>query len=166
MLDLNSINWKKMKTVGAGSNNVVFTDGKLAVKFGNVDQDEVDLMDEAAKFDLSVPVLYFKESVNLSSDIMQMMYDYPRKFYYDHKDDEPWPLYSIKKKSRANVLVTPYAKPLLNNAKEYSPKWVDRCNLLVERVKAEYREVVGKIWQDDHPWNLGYYRGNLVILDF
>jgi|SRR5215216_3673084 len=163
---LDTIDFSKMKTLGAGGSNVCYTNGKIAVKFGDVDQEQVDLMIEAAEHELSVPVLYYQQNVQLSNDIMQLMYKFPRKFYYNGYDDEPWPVHHIKKVSRANVLVMPYAKPLMRNDKEYTEAYTDKMQLLADEVANKYFMIFNKEWGDDHPWNLGYYRQNLVILDF
>ena len=161
---LDTIDFSKMRTLGAGGNNVCFTDKKIAVKFGNVDQDEVDLMVEAAKHELSVPVLYYAQNVQLPHAAMELINNFPERFYYEG-GTVPYPVYTIRKKSRANVLIMPYAKPLMRNDKQYTDAYQEKMYAVAEEFSERYLEVMGYEWMDNHPWNLGYYRDNLVILD-
>lgn len=162
---LDTIDYSKMITKGAGSSNVCFTDGNIAIKLGNVNHTDVELMNEAAAVNLSVPVWYYERNAKLPIAIMNLIDNYPRQYYYED-GSIPYPVYHIRNKGYANIVIMPYARPLLDNSKEYSDSWISRAIKLAGRVSDKYYNVFGKTWEDDHPWNLGYYRSNLVILDF
>ena len=161
---LDTINYGKLKTKGAGGSNVCFTDGVIAIKLGNVSQHEADLMNEAAKYELSIPVFYYGVNITVPEPIMYMLKNYDRRYYYEHQ--EPTPVRRIKNTGHANILITPYARPLLDNSKSYTFYWMYRDHTLTDLVRARYYKTFNKEWIDDHPWNLGYYKHNLVILDF
>lgn len=159
------INMSKLRYVGSGSSNICLTDGVYAIKIGIVAKCEADEMNKAYQHGLGVPVLEFKEHVSMPDAILALLKKYPT-FYCEGGKVAQCVFLDILESKYANVMIMPLIKPYMRHDYQYSRLYMARAYTISKRLAAVYNQVTGNFWEDFHPWNMGKYNGNLVILDF
>lgn len=157
---LRRINWHNIRIIGAGQSAVTLTDGKYAIKVGNISKYDINTIESAARDGFSVPVFYFAQNRKVSKKILDVLRENMIPKYGDYVS---WSDYVNAYSYKADVAVLGLAEPLMNHASYDGP---DNARAIAARLAREYANATGKRWSDAHQFNMGYYNGGLVILDF
>lgn len=163
---LSKIKYSKLRVVGGGGSGVVVTDGKYAIKIGQITNFDYEMLTQAAAHGWAMPVLYFERGVQIDERIKCVIFDDrererigsagytadPEGFFYDN--------------GTTDIMVSLYAESYLPpqvalEGSERTREWK-----FAQKVREVLKEQTGMHWPDAHPWNLGVYRGGIIIFDF
>lgn len=159
---LNRIKYSKLRVLGAGANGIVMTDGKYAIKVGYIRGEEPNELNTAAKYGFAIPVVFSARSIRLDPRIVKVLRTSEIK-----RDGHPVKLeYYLSDDDIAGIMVSFVGQPYFDNSCSVSSEERDRGYQLARKVRDKYMGVSQEYWGDCHPWNLGIYRGAIVILDY
>lgn len=161
---LNKIKYDQLRIIGAGANGIVLTDGKYAIKVGNLHDGDYENLNEAASYGFAVPVVYYERSIKIDPRIVDILRNQPAYRNGSEVDIEEY----LSDNDRADMMISLLAKPYLDNNcyLSHDSDGRDRAYRVAYNVRDKYAEVSDNNWSDVHPWNLGIYKGALIILDF
>jgi len=158
---LRKINWRKLTVVGAGAYGITFTDGKYAIKVGEINRFDVQNLETAAEHGFSVPVHYYAKNRRVPAKLLQNVQTCDA---YRFGSRVNWQNYVNRYTLKADIMVMGLAEPFLDHE---SCNYDEReAEAIVNRLRHEYAAATGNDWRDAHEGNMGYYNGALVILDF
>lgn len=158
---LRKINWRNLRVIGAGAYGITFTDGKYAIKVGEISRYDVQRIESAAKHGYSVPVYYYANDRRVPAKLLKAVMTCEA---YRFGSRVNWRHYVNKDTYKADISVMGLAEPFFDHE--------DCCydgreaEAVVMRLRREYSRATGDKWNDAHEGNMGYYNGALVILDF
>lgn len=162
---MHKINYRNLRAVGGGSYGCVITDGKYAIKIGRIGSNEIETIKYNAKRGFAVPVYYFKKHVRISPKLVEAMNEgiphygdtsYADEYLRPSKRAKGWDA----PRKYADIAVMGLAKPLLSH-----DDYEDNDRNKGYRIAEEMRNYCDD-FRDSHPYNLGFYHGGLIVLDF
>ncbi len=159
---LNKIKYSKLRVIGAGANGLVMTDGKYAIKVGMLYEGDYDNLTAAAKHGFAVPVVYFEERIKIDQRLMNFIES--STFYRNGWEVDVSDYFTAA--GYADMMISMLAQPYLDNNCEVDGDDRQAAYAVAYEVQSAYQRKVNGHWGDVHPWNLGIYRGAIVILDF
>jgi hypothetical protein len=161
---LSKIKYSKLRVVGGGGSGIVITDGKYAIKIGDIRQSDFDKLNAAAEVGWAVPVLYFERGAEIDPRIITFLKSQVDLKNTWHRNGAMY----LNKDNTADIMVMLVAQPFVSTELQGKVKGEELFALraIAASVADAYNEATGKQWGDDHVWNIGIYRGGLIILDF
>lgn len=154
----------ELKIISAGTNTVVFTDDHYAMKIGLIAPNTPKLMQYASDHGFSVPVIASAQRIIIPKFIQRMIETDAIHAYACILSDVYLASWIVG--GFADVMIVALAEPWLKHNKRYTPSSIRRAYEIARKIKINYESLTNGKWMDDHPYNLAYYRGKLVIIDF
>jgi len=158
------MNLDKLRIISAGTYTVVFTDDKLVMKIGLISNKTPKIMQYAHDRGFSVPVIDYAERIKIPLFIQRMIESMPIHAYACILSDIYLASWIVG--DYADVLICGLADPWLKHDKRYTDSSIQRAYEIARKIKINYETLTSGKWMDDHPYNLAYYNGKLVIIDF
>jgi hypothetical protein len=158
-----SINWKNLKAIGAGSYGAVFTDGVYAVKFGQIKQYEIEMMQEYASYGLTVPIHFVNYRMYIPSRIRKILASFEIPCYGRKEEIDSY----IDYEGYCGVVIMGIATPIVDpGIRKLDHENMSKCNRVIAYIHGRIQTLgVQDYFGDDHEYNIGIYNGNPVILD-
>lgn len=169
---LSKIKYSKLRFVAAGGSGVVITDGKYAIKIGYISRDDYNDLAEAAEAGFAQPVLYHDQNVEIDQRMVDIIFAAdPRNGGAGGDDFDPDDFFKNdpleKDRYIADIMVSLYVEPFLSPQEPLDDDDArSKAYKIATKVRDAYAKATKNYWSDSHPWNLGIYKGALIILDF
>lgn len=162
---LDQINIAQLRPIAAGMRGAVYTDGRYAIKFGNIRPGEVGILRKAHAHGLAVKIHYHALQVPLPDDL----YAHLRTLFIDqYGDDVTIDDFVLVWDGTVccDVLIMDLATPLdrLSPDKDNSKRSMQMVRI-AERLARKVDRIMNFTWCDNHPGNVGVYNGKAVMLD-
>lgn len=163
---LAEINYDTLHVVAAGGSGAVVTDGTYAIKIGRISAMDYEQLSEAAAVGWSMPVLYHEQGAAIHPCIVEVLYREEQYLTAGGWHAEAHGFLHMD--NRADIMISMLVEPLIDPLIDYRRCDEEKSVLykLATSIEVAFKEATGKRWWDSHPWNLGIYKGGIIILDF
>lgn len=148
-MNISDIDWSSLEFIGAGCNGVVYGNAEYVVKIGSISRLDVSMLERGAAVKVSPPVLvYYASGSGIPEEIKSRMME-------------------VLGAVHTNVLISARAIPYFTLLEgQVSVEELRAAYVVAEALQEHILKKHDLYWADAHPWNLGYYEGNLVVLDW
>ena len=162
-MDLAAINYDGFFCIGGGNKAAVITNNIIAIKIGELFEEDVETLDILHQHGFAPKILAFSKDVKIPDEIiwlLRIVYSYGIKMTGESYIKE------IDNEFIADVMIMEYAEPICNHYDR--PKSVDEARVLIDLAGNLETEVFNKLGiglSDKHRYNVGVYQNRYVFFD-